>query len=125
MMGEGPLYSSADESIARLSVTHVQLARVRRRMYHLAEKNGRDNHCVGTHIPGDGPCEFYDSDDIAVRIFRMEYSPELGAFAISRVSEGDFAPYIGDGRPFSGIQKKGDVVGLARARNPSPELRNI
>ena len=58
------------------------------------------------YIHGDGPCEFYDSDDIAVRICRLEYMPDMGAFELILASDGDFAPYIGADRPFSGIQKK-------------------
>ena len=102
----GAIYARADESISRLSFTQIRVGRVRQGRYLLAEKNGSANHCVGMYISEDGQCEFYDSDDIAVRICCLESLPDLGAFEIILVSDGDFAPYIGKDRPFSGIRKK-------------------
>ena len=83
------------KSISRHGFTHVQVIRVRQCRYPLDGENGRADHFVGMYISGDGPCEFCEPDYIAFRICRLEYLPELGAFAIILVSEGDFAPYIG------------------------------
>ena len=119
----GPFTLAEVGSISSLSPSKVHVERVRQCRYLLAEKNGSAVHRVGTYIPEVGPCEFYDSDDIAVRIWRMGYFPDMGAFGGIPLQEGDIAPYNGADRPFSGIQKKGGAGGLDHAQNPSSELR--
>lgn len=98
--GGGCLTLEQMESISRLSSTNVHAEGVRQRTYPLDEKNGRADHCVGMYIPEGGPCVFYDPDDSAVRICRLEYFPELGDYAVILVSRVDFAPYIGTDGPF-------------------------